>query len=63
MGNIEFGDIGWSQCHKTCERERNTSIVTLWLTNVTQRLSVISVVAKTTTITNTPDSVDAKQIP
>jgi len=35
LGDIELGDIGQSQCHNTCERERNTSIVTLWLTNIT----------------------------
>jgi len=38
LGDIELSDIGdidKSQCHNACERERNTSIVTLWFANVT----------------------------
>jgi len=42
LGDIELSDIGQSQCHNACERERNTSIVILWLVNVTNVTQVLS---------------------
>jgi len=34
-----LSNIGQSECHNPCRRERKKTLVTLWLTNVTNSMS------------------------